>query len=158
MALKRFQINSSGYGYAWSIILRWKLGYLTHGGLALSYYTTVTSWISGSISGMESFQSSIYFSAVGFGCHVFFTNPSFLWNNAAPNSKKFPFLFYSHSLPCVHKTHDAQILRCNCVLTLCIQDMGTKNSCVLHLASCTGMYTRTHGDRQHWENDQNRNY
>ena len=68
-----------------------------------------------------------------------------------PTLRNSRFCSYSHSLPCVRKTQDAQILRCVCVLTLCRQDTVTNNSCVLHLASCTRMYTRTHSSRQHCE-------
>ena len=68
-----------------------------------------------------------------------------------PTLRNSNFCSYSHSLPCVRKTHDGQILHCVCVLNAVQSRYGEPEFMVLHLASCTRMYTRTHGSRQHCE-------
>ena len=142
------------------------------GDLTLSYCATVTSWTSGYISGAENFHSFITqilparkplisTDSHSMAAYIFLRWVLIVIYSSQirhfheimqlPTLRNSHFCSYSHSLPCVRKTHDAQILRCVCVLTLCSQDTVTKNSCVLHHASCTRMYTRTHGNRQHCE-------
>ena len=121
------------------IILQWRPGYqgpFLGRKIFKSYLQEATNF------NRFTFHGSIHFSAVGFGRHIFLTNPSFSRNNAAPPSvNKFPVLIIVSQSAQVHGAH---ILHCVCVLTLSGQDTVIKNNLSLFM-SCYTVYVLLHG-------------
>ena len=143
------------------------------GGLTLLYYTTVTSWTSGYISGAEKFselhnsnltrkKAPISTDSHSMAAYVFLQWVLIVSYSAQirhfheimqlPTFRNSHFCLYSHSLPCVRKTRKSWIvMRVNAVQSRYGDQEFMRLS--LHHAFCTPMYTRTHDNRQHWEND-----